>query len=218
MRYVCKGESPHFFESEKKAPSFLTDPAWNNLHCKIQLCLHLIVDQNQCCAYCERSIDVNNSHIEHIVAQAKEKDLRFDYANLVASCNGDQCQPIVKGLYQPKDIHSCGHKKCDSLDKDRFLNPTQEINIEQYFTYNNTSCTIISRDKDINKFHYTIQLLNLDNPRLNNEWANARTALLQALNSIRASIDKKQKIQLLLAKKECAFASFLKNYFKPFLL
>ena len=218
MHYVCKGESPLFFESEKKEQSFLDDPAWNNLHCKTSLRLYLMAEQNQCCIYCERSIDVKNSHIEHIVAQTKEEDRRFDYNNLVVSCNGDQCPPIVKAHYQPEDIQSCGHKKSDDLDSDKFLDPTAVSNIEQYFTYDKTRCALISSDKDMNKSSYTIQLLNLDNPRLNNERANARTALLKVLSSMRSSIDKKQKIRLILTKKERAFASFLKCSFKPFLL
>jgi uncharacterized protein (TIGR02646 family) len=217
MHYVCKGESPDFFESEKVKKSFRDDPAWNNLHCKTNLRFHLINEQNQLCIYCERQIDKNNTHIEHILAQTDNPQLRFNYDNLVVSCNGDQCKPIVKDSYKPEDVQSCGHKKDDDLDIDKFLNPIEDIDINDYFSYDKIKCTICCSGKDGIKADYTIDLLNLDNPRLNNERANARSALEKALGKTKDLKHKKLKIHFLLAKKDRAFTSFLNDYFKPFI-
>lgn len=216
MHYICKGESPDFFESEKLKQSFIDDPAWNNLHCRTELRSHLIDEQQQLCIYCERRIpiDAQNSHVEHILSQTDNSKLKFDYDNLVASCNGDQCHPMVKDQYQPENIQSCGHKKADNFDADTFLNPVKELHIEQYFTYNKISCAICSSGKNDNKAKATIELLNLDNARLNNERANARTALNKVLKRSENLNHRKLILRSLLAKKEHAFISFLRNYFK----
>ena len=217
MHYIRKKLSPDFFESEKSQQSFKDDPAWNNLHCKTQLRFHLMNEQNQLCIYCERQIDENNTHIEHILAQTDNPQLRFNYSNLVVSCNGDQCKPIVKDKYQPKNVHSCGHKKDDDLDIDKFLNPVKDVNIKKYFSYNKTTCAICCSGKESTKANYTINLLNLDNPRLNNERFNARSALQTVLKQTTNIKHRKLKLSWLLSKKDRAFTSFLNNYFKPVL-
>jgi len=122
VHYVKKGDSPDFFEEEKKWLE--PNAVWDDLHCKPQLRQHLIEEQSGLCIYCERRIDQANSHIEHLIPQSHEPNLRFDYSNLTVSCNGDQCEtPIDNATYDPEDIHSCGHKKSDAFDSARFLNP-----------------------------------------------------------------------------------------------
>lgn len=211
MRYVCKGTSPNFFENEKA--SLNEDPAWDNLHCKKQLRLHLIDEQNNLCIYCEREINEKNSHIEHLLAQSDKPILRFSYENLVASCNGDQCEPQAKEAFKPEDVHSCGHKKSDQLDEVQFLNPVQLQDIADYFIYDKETCALCSSEKDRAKASYMIQLLNLDNPRLNNERANARIALERV---VKQQPNPKETIRRFLGK-ERAFISFLRFYYAPFI-
>ena len=212
MRYISKGESPEFFEKEKQL--LVDDPAWDNLHCKRELRLHLIKEQKGLCVYCERGIDDANSHVEHLFAQSDNPVKRFDYGNLVASCNGDQCDSAAKDSYKPEDVHSCGHKKSDDLDVDKFLNPILHGNIGHYFVYDKEKCSICTSGKDDERAIYTIKLLNLDNHRLNNERANARLALEK---TVKMYPDRKEKIRFLLSK-ERAFISFLCYYFAPFLV
>lgn len=210
MRYIKKNNSPDFFEQEKQQLN--NSAAWDELHCKTQLRLHLIAEQQTLCAYCERGIDETNSHIEHIDEQSNNPALRFDYQNLIASCNGDLCNPEAKENFRPEDIHSCGHKKGSSTDSNLFLNPVAVQDIGEYFSYHKEICSIIAREKDGNKANYTIRLLNLDNPRLNNERHHARSALAKVVKTMPNA---KQKISQLLAK-ERPFISFLRFYYAAF--
>ncbi|MEI6708610.1 MAG: retron system putative HNH endonuclease [Methylococcales bacterium] len=211
MRYINKNSSPDFFEQEKQQLN--DNAAWDELHCKTQLRLHLIAEQQTLCAYCERGIDAGDSHIEHIDEQSNNPALRFDYQNLIASCNGDLCHPESKENFRPEDIHSCGHKKGSGTDINLFLNPVAVQDIGEYFSYHKEICSIIASEKDSNKANYTIQLLNLDNPRLNNERHHVRTALAKVVKTMPNA---KQKISQLL-EKERAFISFLRFYYAAFL-
>jgi uncharacterized protein (TIGR02646 family) len=216
MRYIEKTNSPTFFEQEKQ--NLIDDSAWKNLYCKNELRSYLIEEQKQLCAYCERRIDGNNSHIEHIYPQSDNVTLRFEYDNLIASCNGDQCEPSLKDDFQPEDINSCGHKKSNKMDDDIFLNPVKQKDIQEYFSYDKETCAICSSEKNLENATYTIKLLGLDNPRLNLERSNARIALEQAIKRYLNSSPKeyKNKIRILLSK-ERPFISFLRYYYSPFL-
>jgi uncharacterized protein (TIGR02646 family) len=88
MRYIQKTKAPDAFNQETKA--FTVDTAWNELHCKTELREHLRQEQHQLCAYCEGKLEDNNSHIEHIEPQQHNPQHRFDYQNLIASCNGGE--------------------------------------------------------------------------------------------------------------------------------
>ncbi|GHA70438.1 hypothetical protein GCM10009007_08980 [Formosimonas limnophila] len=212
MRYINKGPSPDYFETEKQ--SIVIDPSWNNLHCKTQLKVDLIAEQAGLCVYCEVGIDAENAHIEHIQAQSVHPDLRFEYRNLVASCYGAQQNSVLTvNPYASENIDSCGHHKDDSLDMGLFLNPVEVKNIGEYFVYDKTTCEILGSQLDVAKANYTISLLNLNNPRLNIARANARTALEKAVkSSVKEPIRRRQAVQKLLAK-ERPFISFLRDYF-----
>lgn len=217
MRYVMKGDSPDFFEDEKKQ----LDPktTWDSLHCKPRLRQYLIAEQSGLCIYCEHTVNQANSHIEHLIPQSHKPALRFEYTNLAVSCNGEQCDTAIdNALYDPEDIHSCGHKKSDAFDRTRFLNPALETAIGDYFSYNKTTCAIEASTKGKTKANYMIdELLNLDNPRLNNERSNARAALQKQLKA-RSSNPSiwRQYLQYLLAKDNIAFISFLRYYYSHY--
>lgn len=51
-------------------------------------------EQYNLCAYCEREIDENNTHIEHIKPKSGYLNRCFDYNNLIASCEGDKCSDV----------------------------------------------------------------------------------------------------------------------------
>jgi uncharacterized protein (TIGR02646 family) len=211
MRFIKKIGSPIFLEEEKR--NLTNDSSWKDLHCKNLLRSHLVNEQDRLCIYCERRIDEKNSHIEHIYAQSNDANLRFEYVNLVASCNGDQCEEFSKDIFRPEDVNSCGHKKSNDMNKELFLNPISEHNIDECFSYNNENCTIHPSDKDPNKASYTINLLGLNNTRLNNERSNARYALIKALKSRPLN----KKVLLILLSKNPPFVSFLRYYYSPFL-
>jgi uncharacterized protein (TIGR02646 family) len=215
MRYIEKTNSPTFFEQEKQ--NLIDDSAWENLHCKHKLRSYLIEEQKQLCAYCERRIGDDNSHVEHIYPQSDNVALRFEYDNLIASCNGDQCEPNLKDNFRPEDINSCGHKKSNAMDESLFLNPVKQQDIDEYFSYDRETCIIFPNEKNALKATYTIKLLGLKNNRLNLERSNARIALEQAIKRYLTSPqDYKNKVRILLSK-ERPFISFLRYYYSPFL-
>lgn len=47
----------------------------------------LIKEQNELCAYCQQSISIDNSSIEHIIPKSINKALSTNYHNLIAVCN-----------------------------------------------------------------------------------------------------------------------------------
>lgn len=197
MRYIKKSESPEFFEECKK--SLPEDAEWEHFEndeslgkCKKDLKIFLIEEQKGLCIYCERKISAgrdgekNNSHFEHILPKDKKTgypELTFEYGNLTISCNGDLCDPEKKAEFQPNDIHSCGHKKGKKFERDVFLNPVKQVDIHEYFSYDLTLCSIMPSDKNDIRSSKTIKLLNLDNPRLNNERSHARMKFVREFHS-----------------------------------
>jgi hypothetical protein len=114
-------------------------------------------------------------------------------------------------------VHSCGHKKSDDADPALFLNPVACEEITAHFGYDATSGEIMPTEKDKAKAVYMIQLLNLDNPRLNNARLNAKTAMISSVNEFRKTHKTKtaQEITGFLLNKPPAFVSFLTHCFHP---
>lgn len=84
-------------------------------------------------------------------------------------------------------------------------------NIEDYFSYNLDNGCIKASEKEPNKEDYMIELLNLDNSRLNKARLDAKNAFLTFLKS-----KNKQVIinKLLNSNIQQAFISYLRYYIK----
>lgn len=230
MRYIQKDESPAFFEECKN--NLPENAHWDQFEenqdlgqCKQRLKQHLLAEQSSLCVYCERKIYLDieqkdetgallsfqkgNCHFEHVKPKDSYTDLTFEYKNLTLSCNGDQCNPEQKKLFKPQDVQSCGHKKGKIFSEEDFLNPVALLDIADFFAYELTSCSIISSGKNKFRADKTIELLNLNNPRLNNERHSVRTTFIRVFE---ADIKNKnlKRIKAYLSKNP-AFVSFL-NY------
>lgn len=228
MHYIQKGESPAFFEECKN--NLPENANWDHFEenqelgqCKQALKQHLLAEQSSLCVYCERKIHLDTEqqdqsgtrlsfkksdcHFEHIMPKDSYPAIVFEYKNLSLSCNGDQCHPEQNKLFKPQDVHSCGHKKGKIFNEEDFLNPVALLDIADFFAYELTSCSIISSDKDKVRADKTIELLNLNNPRLNNERHSARTAFIKVFET---DIKNKNlnRIKAYLGKNP-AFVSFL---------
>mgnify|MGYP001810800003 CR=1 FL=1 len=220
MRHIQKTASPDFFEAERA--TLPIDATWDDLHCKRALKQVLVTEQGQLCGYCESQITPDDSHIEHVMAQSEQEDLRFDYHNLIASCNGVECNPSDKNTYKPEDVHSCGHKKSNDMDARLFLNPITCVDISNYFDFDPTTGNICPSHSDASsnayqKANYTINLLNLDNSRLNNARLNAKGAFRKAVsqyhNKPSGKSIKEVAMRLLNKQPAQAFDSFLHRCF-----
>ena len=225
MRYVKKISSPAFFEVCKT--NLLENAGWHEFYenqelseCKKALHQHLIAEQAELCIYCERKISKDISHVEHIHPKdvsGKFAHLTFAYTNLVASCNGDLCDTDNKKVYKPEDVHSCGHKKANDFNEKQFINPVQDENIGEFFKYNKDT-GVMSAANENARAEYTINLLNLNCIRLQNDRVNAVQAvfdvILKTNNLMFRQLSKQEMVRILLKRNPpFPFISFLHFYF-----
>lgn len=207
MRYIPKKEIPKCF----KEHSFLPENNWNIFKnpCKKKVKKTILEkEQNWLCAYCEIKVSLDESHIEHIKPKSDYKELKFDYHNFIVSCNGKECRMDEE---YDGDIHSCGHKKDNGFNEDKFLDPTLLEDIGEYFFYDRYSGAIKASEKDKEKADYMINLLNLDNISLNKKRLNVIKAIRE--NLINKKISKQQLINKINSTNPPAFVSFVRYYY-----
>lgn len=133
---------------------------------------YLIKEQKGLCAYCCCSIDLENSHNEHIEPrnpQGYASNKSLDYNNIVASCNGN--------INAAQSETSCGKHKGNSYDSNRFISPL-DTQCETKFDYYPNG-KIIGDE-------YTIDLLNLNSYRLKN----ARRAVYEGIKELDVDVIK----------------------------
>jgi uncharacterized protein (TIGR02646 family) len=106
MRHICKGKEPEKFSAWKAIACntsnyhyrYLQNPEKRELH------QELLQQQGYICCYCERQIELMNSHIEHLKPQKYcTNEETIDFTNLLACCQGE-------GETSPKPEH-CGQKR-----------------------------------------------------------------------------------------------------------
>jgi len=189
VRYIEKTETPEFFTEVVK--DFDSQKIWEDLPGGTRKSLKKHIrkrEQMGLCAYCEIKVEPKTSHIEHIKPRSKYPEGCFDYGNMIVSCNGKECRNPTDTDAYDGDIHSCGHKRKDEFDETLFLSPIVEKNISDFFDFDKETGSISdasSKDEeDRKRARYTVDLLNLDNNRLNQYRRNARRALETELRKI----------------------------------
>lgn len=159
MLHIQKGDEPQFLiDFKKKYPKKHYDSD-EFAACRPVLKAELIKEQKGLCAYCCGRITEDKAHNEHIEPRHPGKyasNRTLDYNNIVASCNNSE---------------TCGNKKGNKYDADKFVSPLQE-DCEDRFTYYPNG-KIIGDE-------YTIELLNLNSYELKN----ARKAVIKALECL----------------------------------
>lgn len=215
MRYIQKIVIPSYF-SGVSGNLIASNKSWKffgNKYgvCKKRLKKYILTnEQANLCAYCEAQITREDAHLEHIQPQATAT-LRFDYNNIIVSCQGKRCSfnlPHETGhVYE-----SCGHKKLNTYDISKFLDPTRTVNISDYFQYDNNDGKIESSGLNDEKARYTITTLNLDNFRLNGARKNTQIAIDKYIRTR----DAKNILKSILSKPR-GYISFLKHYYKDIL-
>lgn len=156
MLFIKKQKEPEFLSEFKKKYPGKTYNSKEFHQFRIPLNDFLRKEQKGLCAYCCARIKEKESHNEHIEPQHPgmyASCASLDYQNIVASCN---------------HIKTCGTKKGNDYDKDRFVSPLDE-NCEEVFTY--------YADGSMEGDSYTIDLLNLNDYGLKS----ARKAVYKAL-------------------------------------
>ena len=217
MHFIKKGDSPDFFETEKTNVGLGSNSSWRELlnPCKSRLTDHLIAEQSGLCAYCECDLTLSvtgsdiarSRHIEHIAPQASYPSLRFSYANLVASCDGQ-----LLSRQRVKTSESCGHRKANEYDESWFLNPTIEEEISDFFSYDSQDGSIHSAESSRSDHaQKMIDVLNLDAPYLKAARLISKGVLLDYL----ARLEPEQSLEALNHELNTPreFVSFLQDCF-----
>jgi len=213
MKFIKKASTPEFFIED-------TDGLinWNQyLASNKRKLKEFILSKEQyfLCCYCEKkvTVDKESSHIEHIKPKSPQNqyaNLTFDYNNLLVSCEGNHFNEIGDNSKT-----SCGHKKDNFFDENKFLNPTLILDIASFFIFDEDDGTIASSQKEIDKSTYTIDLLNLNGN--NNRLAEARKKAKQAFIKNYSTLpveQRKVKIQKFLQKESNEFITFFRYVFR----
>ena len=160
MKYIQKSAEPTSL-STWKIKQGAKIPTWKSFGrtvVKGQLLEILLKEQGYICCYCGVAIDKGNCHIEHFKPQGKDETVRFDYFNLIVSCQGEDQQPRVP-------VH-CGHKKDQWYDEKLLVSPLI-ANCVDFFKYS-AAGEILPTEESSKKLaaETTIENLSLNIPKL----------------------------------------------------
>lgn len=107
MRHISKTAAPKSLERWRSANKRKTYPDLGKEQPEIKEVLkqQLIEEQKYLCCYCEREVDIANSHIEHFEPQSEMSNRQLDYTNmLISCCDTTTCGHIKKGTFNPNLI------------------------------------------------------------------------------------------------------------------
>ena len=121
---------------------------------RITLRERLLENQSSTCGWCEAPMDLESSHVDHIIPIDKDPKLTFVMENLVASC-------------EEKD--TCGHNRGSQLLPD-WIHPYNTSDLESQFYYDKvdgslktSKAILIHRVTEANKAINDLLNLNADN-------------------------------------------------------
>jgi uncharacterized protein (TIGR02646 family) len=186
MRYIKKQKVPPEFTQWKAEENEDWQPFWNSKATNFQnpqkQIVHqsLLKEQGYICCYCQRRIDLNNSHIEHFKPKDEDyyPELSLEYNNFLASCQKEN-----------KSTDHCGHAKDNWYDEKLMVSPLEE-NCGEYFSYTEFGEILPSKNKEKNESaKTTIDKLGLDIRKLRNERRGAIEGLFAEIELSRENIE-----------------------------
>lgn len=174
MRFIDKSKRCKEFDDFIKNPNNLLGK-WNlPTDIKTALHNHLIDEQKSLCIYCQQTIHKKigwefppKSSIEHIIPRGKYPGLTYIYCNLSVVCKSS-ANPKTAIHGKGKKRLFCEEVRYDEYNEDKFLNPIELADIEDYFEYNVITGEIIASNKNLERADYMIGILNLNNTVLTN--------------------------------------------------
>jgi len=160
MKYIQKSAEPTSLSTWriKQGTKIPTWKSFGRSGVKSQLLEILLKEQGYICCYCGVAIDKGSCHIEHFKPQGIDETVRFDYSNLIVSCQGEDQQPRVP-------VH-CGHQKDNWYDEKLLVSPLI-ANCREFFKYS-TAGEILPTEEPSKKVaaETTIEKLALNIPKL----------------------------------------------------
>ena len=169
MKHINKKSEPASF-TEWKRKQNNNNCSWSDFSCSrsqyrdiyLGLREELIEQQEKMCCYCEVALkEETDAHIEHLKDQHNHSNDRYNFNNLLASCQHND---------------SCGHKKGVGYFNN-MVSPLDN-NCQTQFTYTGTG-KILPHDEDDNSANTTIKVLGLNCKRLKDR----RKNLIKTLQS-----------------------------------
>lgn len=198
MKKITKNTEPQFFIDWKARNS---PQSWEELQNpkKGQLREHLVEEQGYICCYCNRAINADHTtKIEHLLPQDQNlyPEKRFDYDNLLASCDGGE---------RDKKPHRMVH--CDARKSNQLL-PISPLNndCESQIRFLPTG-EILPQNNNPDA-QQTIAVLGLDIPKLNLERQSAIEPYINGEIEINSGADIQKEIDLLNQKTDEKYAPF----------
>jgi uncharacterized protein (TIGR02646 family) len=158
VKFIKKESEPQSFTDWKNLANEDWQPTYDKLggQEKKEVKNALITEQGSICCYCEKKLEYDDSHIEHLNPQSNSEDERLNFDNLLCSCQ----QQLKKGEPQ-----HCGNSKGDTPLP---ITPLQ-IDCAKKFTYTEDGhISFIDKDSE-----NTLKILQLNIDKLNNLRASA---------------------------------------------
>jgi uncharacterized protein (TIGR02646 family) len=208
-----------------------TSTNWQSLS-KIQrrdIVAKLLDSQKELCAYCECRITRDAYHIDHFEERHDSPKI-WDYSNYLLCCEGNTNVPkqneTAEAANSRKSNISCGHRKTrgyhgeTEIDYTLLLNPTN--NVAALFSYIDgiVAPSNLCTPNEKMQVEYTINRLNLDAHRIENNRINEILLIQDELQGLTES-EQKMYIQSLLDESQTAlnpYFSTIKDNFGFILL
>jgi uncharacterized protein (TIGR02646 family) len=190
VRYIQKGSEPASFTEWKLQENEDWQPSWGNFINPEKTNLHdaLLKEQGHVCCYCESRISKQTSHIEHLRPRSQYPQIALEYANLLASCQGESED------HPPHPLH-CGQHKRDWYDLHLFVSPLDPACMN-YFRYSEAGEILPTSDpNNETAASTTIEKLGLSIDKLRRSHNRAIEGILDDEFDLLSEIDKQKLIQ-----------------------
>ena len=164
MKYIVKLDEPDDLAKWKADANDNWQPSYNNMPSDIKNSVKssLSKEQGGICCYCERRLDMNDSHIEHFKPQSKYPADSLAYSNMLCSC---------QSKIDKKEPRHCGILKENWFDKELLVSPFDQT-CQKRFAFLGNGEIKPNNDNDPAAVE-TIKNLGLGIPKLNSLRAKA---------------------------------------------
>lgn len=166
MKQIMKGKEPEAFVKWKRSKKYeeskndklkveeIYDRFKKSQKVKTPVKNSLMEEQGYICCYCERRIQADDSHIEHLIPKDIEPQKSLDFDNLLCSCQKD---------LEVGEPRHCGNSKSNDILPISPLNPDCETRF--IFAHDGQ---ILPAQEDDEQAKNTIEILQLNIPKLKN--------------------------------------------------
>mgnify|MGYP003627089784 CR=1 FL=1 len=140
MKFIVKGNEPAAWKAYRKTPGV-------DFYAIQELKVALLSEQGYLCCYCMHPINIGKMQVEHYKPRSIYPDLKFDYTNLFAVCEGNFCTDRhcdnKKGntelsIHPADSRNNCEGIVCYSTNGKLTYPERYKIDIEQTLNLNNS--------------------------------------------------------------------------------